>query len=353
MEEIQKKMEGQVQLWKHIKGFIDSAALRCAVQIGLADIIHKHGEPVTIDQIAAALSIPSLNKDSLYRILRYLVHLNLFYCIDDDDDGEMKYALTPASELLVRGQDKSLASFVSFILRPDSVQMMQYMKASLEGSDTPLQRFLGTEHEKEKFKWAEESPESNEEYMEVMRGNTSIVIGEIVSRFRESGAFDEAGTLVDVGGNTGQVAEAIASAFPHLKCSVLELPHVVEAVAVPPAMISFVKGDMFESVPKADVVFMKSVLHDWNDEDCIRILKKCKEAIPSEGGKVILVDIVLDTNSTDGLAGARLGMEMLMLAVGGKERTMDEWKKIIKNAGFSHYKIIPMKAMESIIELCP
>ncbi|XP_058072497.1 columbamine O-methyltransferase-like [Magnolia sinica] len=341
----------QVQLWKHIRGFIDSAALRCMIQLGLPDLIHDQGGPTTFDQIAIALPILTLNKDCLYRILRYLVHMNLLCVVEEN--GQYKYALTPASKLLVQGQEKSLAPFVMFMIRPESMQLMQHISESLKGPMSLLQRFLGIEHEKDKWNWVGENVDSNAEFVKVMMGHTSLVIEEVVRRMEKSRVLDGVGTLVDVGGNTGQVAGAIAKAFPHVKCRVLELAHVVDSISEPPTMVSIVKGDMFDSIPQADVVFMKSILHDWNDEDCIKILRKCKEAIPSKGGKVILVDIVLDTDATDGLVGARLCMEMMMLLIGGKERTKEEWNKLIESTGFSSYKITYMEAMESIIEIYP
>lgn len=99
---------------------------------------------------------------------------------------------------------------------------------------------------------------------------------------------------------------------------------------------------------------VQSVLHDWGDDDCVKILKKCKEALP-ETGKVVVVDIVMEAeSSTFEFAGARLGMEMDMLVtVGGKERSKDEWAALFKAAGYSRHKITPMAAIESIIEVFP
>ncbi|KAL5978555.1 hypothetical protein ACLOJK_029672 [Asimina triloba] len=320
----EETMEGQVQLWKHVKGFIDSDTLRCALQLHLPDPIHNHGRPISFLDLAAALllSIPSLNHDRLYRILRYLVYIDLFRCVHVD--GEPRYTLSPASKLLVTSSDQqqTLAPFASFILRPDSIQMMQFLKESLEGPHMPLQRFLGLAAERSQFKRAEEDSACTLEYMDVMRGGTALMVGELVRALKESGAAAGAAVLVDVGGNTGQVAEALVGAFPHLKCSVLELPH--------------------------------SVLHDWNDEDCSKLLKKCKEAIAaSKRGKVIVVDIILGSDSADGFANARFSMEMLMFVIGGKERTGEEWKNLIQNAGFSKYEILPMKALESVILFYP
>ncbi|KAL6012767.1 hypothetical protein ACLOJK_003256 [Asimina triloba] len=96
-----------------------------------------------------------------------------------------------------------------------------------------------------------------------------------------------------------------------------------------------------------------SILHGYNEEDCIKILRNCKEAIPAGSGKVILAETVLDAKATDGLFDARLCMDMMMIQVGGRERTEEEWSKVISGAGFSHYHVTAMEAMESLFYLYP
>lgn len=98
---------------------------------------------------------------------------------------------------------------------------------------------------------------------------------------------------------------------------------------------------------------MQSFLHGFDDDDCIKILNKCREAIPAEGGKVILVEIVVDIDGTLEFARPRLCMDLELGMFGGKERTKDEWKNLLTEAGFWKYKIIPMTVNEAIIEAYP
>lgn len=97
------------------------------------------------------------------------------------------------------------------------------------------------------------------------------------------------------------------------------------------------------------------VLHDWGDEECVQILKKCKEAIPAEGGKVLIVEAVISEGVEEpGLRDIRLMLDMVMIAhTKGKERTEAEWKSIITGAGFSRYNIRPIRALQSVIEAFP
>ncbi|KAG8639725.1 hypothetical protein MANES_14G165101v8 [Manihot esculenta] len=99
---------------------------------------------------------------------------------------------------------------------------------------------------------------------------------------------------------------------------------------------------------------MKWILHVWNDEDCIKILKKCREALPEKTGKLIIVEAVLTPQGQDLFEHTRLIYDLLMMVlVQGKERSEAEWKKLLEEGGFSSYKIIKVPALLSIIEAYP
>ncbi|KAJ4799087.1 O-methyltransferase [Rhynchospora pubera] len=122
--------------------------------------------------------------------------------------------------------------------------------------------------------------------------------------------------------------------------------------------IDVVGGDMFQKIPPADAIFLKNVLHDWADEDCIRILERCKEAIKSSknDGKVIVVDIILDFENDDPkVTETSLLLDISMMCLhGSQERNKQEWHDIILGAGYSGYKIYPVQlGVYSVIELSP
>ncbi|KAL9327399.1 hypothetical protein ACSQ67_008044 [Phaseolus vulgaris] len=168
--------------------------------------------------------------------------------------------------------------------------------------------------------------------------------------------FEGLGSLVDVGGGTGAVSKQIHEAFPHLKCTVFDQPQVVANLTTT-QNLSFVGGDMFHSIPSADAVLLKWVLHDWNDELSIKILKKCREAICGKGkeGKVIIIDIVIDEAGDDReLTELKLEYDLVMLSLfNGKEREKKEWEKLIYQAGFTKCKFSPLFGFKSLIEVYP
>lgn len=97
------------------------------------------------------------------------------------------------------------------------------------------------------------------------------------------------------------------------------------------------------------------ILHDWNDEECIKILENCKEAIQSDNGKLIIVEAVVGEEKGDKLEFVRLTLDMVMMSHynAGKERTSKEWEYVLKEAGFSSYTIKPIRAVQSVIIASP
>jgi isoflavone-7-O-methyltransferase len=98
------------------------------------------------------------------------------------------------------------------------------------------------------------------------------------------------------------------------------------------------------------------ILHNWIDKDCIRILKKCKEAVTSDGkkGKVIIIDMVINEKKDENqINQVKLLMDVNMASLNGKERNENEWKKLFKEAGFQDYKISPLTGFLSLIEIYP
>ncbi|KAK9944243.1 hypothetical protein M0R45_009820 [Rubus argutus] len=99
------------------------------------------------------------------------------------------------------------------------------------------------------------------------------------------------------------------------------------------------------------------VLHDWGDEECIRILKNCREAIPEDKGKVIILEAIIEEDeiNEDKLTDVRLMLDMVMMAHTntGKERTLKEWGYVLTEAGFSRHSVTPINAVQSVIQAFP
>ncbi|CBI21922.3 unnamed protein product, partial [Vitis vinifera] len=266
-------------------------ALKCAVRLGIPDAINNHGQPITLSELVTALSINPIKAPCLHRLMRVLVHSGFFAQQQaDHNEQEQLYSLTYASRDWFRNSDPT-----PFLI-------------------------------------------------------ASVVVGECKEVFRGLSS------LIDVGGGTGTMAKVIAKAFPHLKCTVFDQPHVV-ANLQGGENLEFVGGDIFEAIPPADAILLKSILHNWSDGECVKILKKCKEAIhprKDKGGKVIIIDIVMENNKGDEAVEAQLFYDILMMVVvAGKERNEREWENLFLAAGFAHYKITSTLGPRSLIEVYP
>ncbi|KAK9150387.1 hypothetical protein Syun_008696 [Stephania yunnanensis] len=348
-------LQAQAHIYKHTYYFINSMSLKCAVELSIPDIIHNHhGKPMTHSELVTALQIPQSRSAHLYRLLRILVHNGFFATqkVHDHDDQE-GYVLTLCSKLLLKDQKSSLCMYNLTMLDPVLLSPWQALSAWFKGSDDDEVNAFKTVHKKGIWEYmSNERADLYRLFNGAMAGESGLVSSVLVTKCKTM--FEGLRSVVDVGGGVGIMARAIAEAFPRIKCTVLDLPHVVTSCQGS-ENLNFVAGDMFQSIPSADAVLIKGVLHDWSDEECVKILKRCREAISSkeEGGKVIIVDMVIDMKeSTHESTEIQLMFDMeMMVEVTGKERTRHEWEKLFIEAGFITYKITPCLGLRSVIEV--
>ncbi|OAY62597.1 Trans-resveratrol di-O-methyltransferase [Ananas comosus] len=349
----------QSDLWNHLFVFLKSMSLKCAVELGIPDAIHRHSGPVSVPDLVAALSLPAARLPPLRRLMRTLAFSRLFTRQTSEAAGgggeeEDLYGLTPTSRLLVddAGGRRSLAPFVRAMLDPvhtaPCLHVGDWFKAA-DGAATPFEAVHGS------VIWGvtRGNPEFNAVFNEGMAADGTFIMDVIVRKCGH--VFRGLRSLVDVGGGTGAAAGIAAEAFPHIKCAVLDLPQVVQGLPAD-GPVDFVAGSMFERVPPADAVMLKWILHDWDDEVCVRILQKCKEAIPSReaGGKVIVVEQVTGSSPEEKSTEMQHFFDVwMMILTGGRERDEQEWCKIFTEAGFSDYKIAATLGLRSVIEVFP
>ncbi|VVA28446.1 PREDICTED: trans-resveratrol [Prunus dulcis] len=397
-------LQAQAHVWNHIFQFINSMSLKCAVQLGIPDVIHNHGQPISLSNLISGLNVHPSKAYFIARLMRILVHSNFFaqdqqvqlpllpnnnnnnenivhqvqlpllpnnnnnneniVHQDLDDEAEEKavvvYSLTPASRLLLKEAPLSTTQFLLMILDPvvtDPFHLMgTWCQMNNHGNhDHPASPFEMA-HGRPFWGLAAQQPKFGSLFNEAMEADSQLIARAVVEECE--GVFEGLNSLVDVGGGTGNMAKAIAKAFPNINCTVLDQPHVV-ANLQGTHNLDFVGGDMFEKIPPANAIFLKWILHDWSDEESVKILKKSREAILSknEGGKVIILDINVSADNTKmdkKSIETQLMWDMLMMVdLSGKERSEAEWEKLFLTAGFSHYKITHTLGLRSLIEVYP
>ncbi|KAF3788250.1 hypothetical protein EJ110_NYTH21410 [Nymphaea thermarum] len=256
MEE-ERLMQGQVEIFRKLFAFADSMALKCAVEFGIADIIHRNGRPMTLHQIAAELPANSPDIGCLFRIIRLLVRKHMFVQHDPPTgDGihlQPEFGLTPASRWLVKDGELSLAPMVLMENHPSALAPWHCFSRCVQKGGTAFERAHGVDI----WGYGAVNPEFNQLVNSAMACTSKIIMKAVIAKYDEHG-FSRLGTLVDVGGGTGADIAEIVKACPHLKGINLDLPHVV-ATAPEYQGITHVADDMFVEIPKADAVFMKII----------------------------------------------------------------------------------------------
>eukprot|EP01018_Ginkgo_biloba_P002468 Gb_23395 [translate_table: standard] len=299
--------KAQAQAWDFIFSFVPALVLKSALLLKIPDIIARAGPDahLSLQQIAAQLPTQNPSLDYLSRILRYLAVKGIFTHSTATDTSEVRYGLTDMAKLFFVSESNPL-SLVPMLL-------MQNHEA-----------------------YGRSDPQVNDIFNSAMASVTKVSMKQIVGFYQ---GFKDVKTVVDVGGGVGMALADIIGVYPHIHGINFDLPHVVANAPDLPG-IQHVGGNMFESVPSGDAIFMKSVLHDWDDERCLEILENCHKALP-ENGKIMLAETVLPEQS-DPNQGIEILSDLVMIAHanGGRERSEGQWRGLLEKAGFSGIKIV-------------
>ncbi|CAI8597971.1 unnamed protein product [Vicia faba] len=343
--EEKEEAEAQVQIWKYIFGFVELSVVKCAIQLGIADAIEKHKKPISLLELSSTLKC---DPSYLNRIMRFLVHRKIFKTISTNHNNYLSYVQTPLSRRLIQNGEHSMAAFL--LLESSPVMVAPWLNLSdrvLINGNPSFKKV----HGEDVWRYAASNLNHSNLINNAMACDTRAVVPVIIEGCSE--LFDGVKSMVDVGGGNGTTLNILVKAFSWIQGINFDLAHVID-VAPKCDGVEHVAGDMFTSVPKAEIVFLKWVLHDWGDEECIQILKNCREAIPKENGKVIIVEAVIEKEGGEKHnkyedVGLMLDMVMMAHTNIGKERTLKEWEYVIHMAGFNTITVKSINAVQSVI----
>ncbi|VFQ95716.1 unnamed protein product [Cuscuta campestris] len=312
--------------------------LHAAAELGVFGIIAGAGDGAQLSPAQIASQLPTANKDApamLDRMLRLLACYKVLSCtvVEGGGAGDVTrhYGLAPVGKYFVPNKEDGASVGPLLALLQDKVFLNSWYElkgAILEGG-VPFNRVYGMHA----FEYPGKDPRFNEVFNKAMLNHTTLVMGGILRRYN---GFEGVGTLVDVGGGLGVSLSIISAKYPRIKAINFDLPHVIKH-APPYPGVEHVGGDMFESVPKGDAIFMKWILHDWSDEHCVKLLKRCYDALPAEGGRVIAVEGILPAKpegSPSVIGVTQSDLIMMAQNPGGKERSEQEFRALAAAAGF-------------------
>ncbi|ESR49547.1 Flavone 3'-O-methyltransferase 1 [Citrus sinensis] len=294
-------------------------AIQTVYELGIFEILDKVGPGAKLCASDIAAQLLTKNKDApmmLDRILRLLASYSVVECSLDASGARRLYSLNSVSKYYVPNKDGVLLGPLIQIVQ-DKVFLKSWSQlkdAILEGG-IPFNRAHGVHV----FEYAGLDPKFNKHFNTAMYNYTSLVMSNILESYK---GFDNIKQLVDVGGSLGITLQAITTKYPYIKGINFDQPHVIDH-APPHPRIEHVGGDMFQSVPKGDAIFMK-------------LLKNCYKSIP-EDGKVIVVESMLPevpNTSIESKSNSHLDVLMMIQSPGGKERTRHEFMTLATGAGF-------------------
>ena len=328
-----------VHLLQMITGMWVTQSIYVAAALGIAD--HLKEGPKAVDELAEQASCSA---DYLYRVMRALASNGIF-----TEASPRCFALTPSAQYLrsdVAGSLRSLSLTIS-----DEWQWNCFgdLLETVKTGQSAMQRRYQVQDTFEYL--TKTAPKSGETFDHAMTGWASSIHLAIL----ESYDFSELSSLVDIAGGHGVLMSAILKRYSALSGIVFDLPNVVAGAAktLVEAQVSerceTVGGSFFEAVPSGKDGYMLShILHDWGDEDCLKMLSNIRAAMPASG-RLLIVEMLIPEGDAPHF-GKLLDVTMLSIFSGGRERTKGEYAHLLEQAGFSVNRVVPTAGLVSVIE---
>ena len=306
-------------LWDLMRGALTARALGIVADLRVADALAAGPRP--IPDLARDVGADA---DTLHRLLRALASDEVFA---EQEPGV--FANTPASEQLQREGWNDFAHLFGSVFHR--------IAGELDADGEPVfSRLFGEDF----WAWLATNPAERAAFDRAMAG------GKEWKAERLAGVeWRDGETVVDVGGGNGALLVELLRRRPKVHGIVFDLPETDRDERTFGDGIEFVSGSFFERVPPGDTYVLSAILHDWDDEHATAILKTIKACAPS-GARVLIAETVIAPGNDP--SGAKW-LDLLMLALGGRERDEAQWRKLLARAG-----VEPVRVEDGVIEArCP
>ncbi|MEW5950134.1 MAG: methyltransferase [Thermodesulfobacteriota bacterium] len=336
---IEMTMSPENTLRQLISSQVISRLIYVVAKLGIADLL-KDG-PRHYERLA---ELSQADSHSLYRVLRTLAGAGVF---SETEPGIFEQ--TPVSQFLQADVPGSQHAVATLVWEPWWRRGWDELLYSVKTGKVAFNHVHGMDL----FEVLSRDSEAAALFNKAMHSFSEQEIDSILSAYD----FSSFKKIVDIGGGHGGFISAVLKAYPQIKGILFDLSHAVTTVGKPiegntiADRCELVAGDFFKSIPiGGDLYTLKSVIHDWNDERALEILKNCYKAM-ADSGRLILIERVIPSGNTP--SPGKIMDIVMMVNLGGLERTVAEYQGLIEKAGFELIGIIPTTSAMSIIECAP
>ena len=313
-----------------------SHVVHAAAKLGIAD--HLADGP----QDAGTLAGPTgTHAPALYRLMRTLASLGILI-----EDESHRFALTPLGEAMKTGAPGAARATILTVASEPWVNGFAKLPYSLETGKSGYEELFGMPI----FDWLAQRPEEASLFSETMVGIHGGEPPAVTAAYDFSGL----GTIIDVGGATGDLLTTILQQYPDARGVLYDLPHVVRDAAPLIASrglterVRIESGSFFDAIPAGgDAYLMSHIIHDWSEEQCLTILGHCRQSMHAES-RLLIIEMVLPAGNTPH-PGKMLDM-MMLVGPGGQERTEPEYAELLAKAGLKLIRVVPTTSPVSVVE---
>jgi hypothetical protein len=321
----------QDQLARLVSGYWYTQTIYVAAKLGIADLL-VDGPKSARDLARETGTQPQ----ALFRLLRALASIGIFA----EDQG--RFVLTPLAECLLDPSTRAMATMRGEFQYRAWAELLYSVQTGASAFEKV--------HGKPIFDFFAENPETGKLFDLAMTG----VHGRETGAMLEAYDFSGIGTLADLGGGNGSVISAVLKRYPGMQGIIFDLPGValrakdnIRAAGLE-TRCQAVAGSFFESVPTgADAYLLRHIIHDWNDQKSLTILRNCRKAMARRGKLLVVEGVVPQGNDPSVTKFFDLAM---MVLPGGMERTEQEYRQLFEAAGFRLTRIVPTATWVSVLE---
>jgi hypothetical protein len=293
--------------WDFLRGAAMTQALAVVAELGVARALADG--PRSVADVAAETGV---DPSGLHRVLRALASDGVFA-----EEGDGTFRNTPVSEAIRAAGRPEFARLFGGVL----YDALKDLRRGVESGTATFADSFGDDF----WSWLAAHADERAVFDRAMAGGKQRSVARLTELNWRDGEV-----VVDIGGGNGTLLFALLRERPGLHGIVFDLPETARDETLFGGQIEFVAGSFFETVPKGDSYVLSAILHDWDDEDANAILRVIRAAAPAHGRLLLLENVIQRGNDPQ----PAKWLDLVMLVLGGRERTEADWRALIEPNGF-------------------